>query len=93
MTKTQPVPAADFTRDFGRYRMLAQKGAIPVTSHGQIAGYFVPPDEYEEFERFRARRRVFATGELPERIVEAIRRTEMDPRYAHLDDLLVDWTP
>jgi hypothetical protein len=27
------------------------------TSHGQITGYIVPPDEYEEFERFRAQRR------------------------------------
>jgi len=32
----------------------AQKGAAPVTSHGQITGYFVPADQYEEFERFRA---------------------------------------
>ena len=48
MTKTQAVPAAEFTRNFGRYRMLAQKGAVPVTSHGQITGYFVPADEYED---------------------------------------------
>ena len=66
MTKSTPVPAAEFTRNFGHYRMLAQKGAVPVTSHGRVTGYFVPPDEYEEFERFRARPRSFATVELPE---------------------------
>lgn len=64
MTKIEPVPAAEFARNFGRYRMLAQKGAVPVTSHGQITGYFVPADEYEEFERFRVQRRSFATVDL-----------------------------
>jgi hypothetical protein len=88
MTKTQAVPAAEFTRNFGRYRMLAQKGAVPVTSHGQITGYFVPPDEYEEFERFRARRRSFATVELAQEKVEAIAASRMDARHDHLDALL-----
>jgi len=68
--------------------MLAQKGAVPVTSHGQITGYFVPPDEYEEFERFRTRRRSFATVELAEEKVEAIAASRMDARHEHLDALL-----
>ncbi len=55
------VPAAEFTRNFGRYRMLAQRGALAVTSHGTITGYFVPPGEYEAFERFRAQRRSLLT--------------------------------
>jgi hypothetical protein len=90
MAKAQAVPAAEFTRNFGRYRMLAQKGAVPVTSHGQITGYFVPPDEYEEFLRFRAQRRSFATVDLPEDKVRAIAATRMDPRHDHLDALLDD---
>jgi hypothetical protein len=88
MTKAQAVPAAEFARNFGRYRMLAQKGAVPVTSHGHITGYFVPPDEYEEFERFRARRRTFATVDLPHDKVRAIVATRMDPRHDHLDAML-----
>jgi hypothetical protein len=88
MPKAQAVPAAEFTRNFGRYRMLAQKGAVPVTSHGQITGYFVPPDEYEEFERFRAQRRSFATVDLPKEKVRAIAATRMDPRHDHLNAML-----
>jgi hypothetical protein len=88
MAKTQAVPAAEFTRNFGRYRMLAQKGAVPVSSHGQITGYFVPADEYEEFERFRARRHSFATVELPAVKVKAIGGSRMAKRHAHLDALL-----
>jgi hypothetical protein len=44
MNKTPVIPAAEFTRNFGRYRMLAQKAAVPVSSHGHITGYFVPVD-------------------------------------------------
>ena len=88
MLKPKAVPAAEFIRNFGRYRMLAQKGAVAVTSHGRITGYFVPPDEYEEFERFRAQRRSFATVELPEDKVRAIAAARMDPRHDHLDALL-----
>ena len=88
MPKTQAVPAAEFTRNFGRYRMLAQKGAVPVTSHGVITGYFVPADEYEEFERFRARRRSFATVDLPEDKVRAIAATRIDPRHDLLNGML-----
>ena len=88
MSKLEAVPAAEFTRNFGRYRMLAQKSAVPVTSHGQITGYFVPPDEYQEFERFRAQRHSFATVDLPEDKIGAIAATKMDPRHNHLNALL-----
>ena len=88
MPKTPAVPAAEFTRNFGRYRMLAQKGAVPVSSHGQITGYFVPPDEYQEFERFRAQRRSFATVDLADDKVRAIAAAHMDSRHDHLNALL-----
>jgi len=84
----EAVPAAEFTRNFGRYRMQAQREAVAVSSHGRITGYFVGPEEYEEFKRFRESRRSFATAELSEKQVEAIRRSRMDPRHAHLDKLL-----
>jgi hypothetical protein len=83
-----PVPASDFTRNFGRYRMLAQREAVAVSSHGSITGYFVAPDEYEEFRRFQQRRRSFATAELSEEKAQAIGSSRMDERHAHLDDVL-----
>lgn len=88
MAIPKAVPAAEFTRNFGRYRMLAQKAAVPVSSHGRITGYFVPPDEYEEFARFRAQRRSFATVELSDNKVRAIATSRMDPRHDHLNTLL-----
>lgn len=84
----EAVPASEFTRNFGRYRMLAQREAVAVTSHGQITGYFVRPDEFEEFMRFKAQRSAFATVELSDEKAEAIAAVRMDGRHEHLNALL-----
>ena len=68
--------------------MQAQRGAIAVSSHGRITGYFIGPDEYEEFRRYRESRRSFETAELPEEKVAAIGASRMHRRHAHLDKLL-----
>jgi hypothetical protein len=88
MNKVDAIPAAEFTRNFGRYRMLAQRGAVAVSSHGSITGYFVPPDEYEAFMRFQSQRRSFAIADLPDEKIKAIAESEMDSRHGHLDRLL-----
>jgi hypothetical protein len=68
--------------------MLAQREPVAVSSHGQVTGYFVGPDDYEEFRRFREKRHSFATEELSDEKIKAIAGSRMDPRHAHLDDLL-----
>jgi hypothetical protein len=85
---TDIIPASEFTRNFGRYRMLAQREAVAVSSHGLITGYFVAPDEYEEFRRFKQRRRNFATAELSDENAQTIGASRNDERHAHLDAVL-----
>jgi hypothetical protein len=82
------VPASEFTRNFGRYRMLAQREAVAVSSHGTIAGYFVQPQEYEKLLRFRAHRRVGLTSELSGEWIDAVRAAKVPEEFAHLDDEL-----
>lgn len=82
------VAATEFARNFGEYKLKAQKGAVPVSSHGKIAGYFIAADEYEDFLRYKAQRRSFATAELPADKVEAIAKARMHPRHRKLDVLL-----
>jgi hypothetical protein len=82
------VPASEFTKNFGRYKMRAQREAVPVSSHGQIAGYFVGAHEYEELLRSKDNRRSFATADLPDEEVKAITSSRMDPRRDHLNKLL-----
>ena len=84
----ESVPASEFTRNFGRYRMRAQREPVAVSSHGQITGYFVGPEEYEEFRRYRDNRRSFATADLPPEKIAAIAASRMDERHNHLDVLL-----
>jgi hypothetical protein len=82
------VPASEFTRNFGRYRMQAQREAVAVSSHGLVTGYFIGPDDYEEFKRFRDQRHSFATEELSDEKIKGIAESRMDPRHTHLDALL-----
>jgi hypothetical protein len=82
------VPASEFTRNFGRYRMQAQREAVAVSSHGQITGYFIGPDDYEEFKRIMDRRHSFATEDLSDDKIKAIAGSRMDPRHSQLDALL-----
>ena len=58
----ESVPDAEFTRDFDTYRMHAQREPVAVSSQGQIIGYFVGPEQYEEFKRFGKSHRSIATA-------------------------------
>lgn len=78
------VPASEFTRNFGRYGMQAQRAAVAVSSHGQITGYFIGPDECEAFRRFMESRRSFANADLPDEKLKAIGESRMDARHAYL---------
>jgi len=82
-----PVPASKFTRNFGG-RRSALREPVAVSSHGQVTGYFVSPDEYAEFKCFRESSRSFATVDLSAERVEAIRSSRMDPLHAHLDKMV-----
>ena len=86
MAKT--VPVSEFTRNFGRYRVQAQREPVAVSSHGQVIGYFVGPDDYEAFKRFQDKRHSFATEELSDEKIKAIARSRMDPRHDYLGTLL-----
>ncbi len=82
------IPASEFTRNFGRYQMLAQREPVAVTSHGRTTGYFIAAADYEAFKRFQNSRRSFATVDLSEEEANAISSSRMDPRHAHLDAML-----
>ena len=88
MDMAEIVPAAEFARNFGRYKLQAQREAVPLSSNGTLAGYFVAPHDYEELLMFKGMRRRFQTGELTDDMIEQIAATRMDARHDHLDKLL-----
>jgi hypothetical protein len=83
------VPATEFARNFGRYREAVQREAIAVKSHDRITGYFVSPQDYEEFQRLKAMMPV-ARGveELDADTLRALAASRMDARHADLDALM-----
>jgi hypothetical protein len=86
--RSKAVPAAQFTRNFGRYRMQAQREAVPVSSHGEITGYFIAAEEYQDYARMKAERRSFAAVDMSETEAQAVAKSRMHRRHNHLNKLL-----
>lgn len=85
------VPASEFSKHFGRYREVAQREAVAVTSHDRVTGYFVSSTEYEEYLHMKARMpKAYAVEELSEETILAIAASKMDAKHDHLNSLLDD---
>lgn len=91
MEEVTRVSAADFTRDVGHYQDLALTQPVVITRDGRDRTVMISAEEYDRLKR--RNRRVYAAGELPETMLEAIRCSEMDERHRALDLLLEDWRP
>jgi PHD/YefM family antitoxin component YafN of YafNO toxin-antitoxin module len=85
------VSATEFGKEVGRYQDLALGQTVIVTRNGRDRTVMISAEEYQRLKR--RDRHVYATGELPDEILEAVRRSEMDPRHQYLDELIKDWTP
>lgn len=88
MKMVEAVPATEFARNFGQYKMRAQREAVPVTSNGTLAGYFVAPHEYEDLIKLKDRRQRFLTAQLSDQEIDEIANARMDARHDHLNQLL-----
>ncbi|MSO99868.1 MAG: type II toxin-antitoxin system Phd/YefM family antitoxin [Acetobacteraceae bacterium] len=83
------VPATEFTRNFGRYREIAQREPLAVTSHGRATGYFVSAVEFDELQRIKALvGKSLAVADLTEQEIDLITSGHMDPEHDHLNALL-----
>jgi cell division protein FtsZ len=80
------VPDAEFTRNFGSYRMHAQREPVAVSSQGQIIGYFVGPEQYEAFKGFRESQQSVATADGPQSKMSVTFST--DRPYANMSSFL-----
>lgn len=85
------VTSTEFSKEVGRYQDSALTQPVVVTRNGRDRTVMISSEEYKRLKR--RDREVFATGELSEAIVEAVARTDMDPRHKHLDNLVKDWAP
>ena len=82
------VTSTEFSKEVGRFQDSALTQPVVVTRNGRERTVMISAEEYQRLKR--RDREVFATGELPEAIIEAATQTEMDPRHRHLNKLVKD---
>ena len=85
------VSSTEFGKEIGRYQDAALSQPVVVTRNGRDRTVMISAEEYVRLKR--RDRRVLASGELPDELIDIVRSTEMDPRHRALDELVKDWTP
>jgi prevent-host-death family protein len=78
--------ALEFQRNFGEYQHAARREPVEITRHGRREFVLMSADHYDWL--LAAARRSHRTAEAADVVVDAVRRAEMDPEHAHLDELL-----
>jgi prevent-host-death family protein len=78
--------ALEFQRNFGEYQHAARREPVEITRHGRRELVLMSADHYDWL--VGAARRSHRTAEAADVVVDAVRRAEMDPEHAPLDELL-----
>jgi prevent-host-death family protein len=77
------ISSAEFQRNFGMYQDKALTQPVSITRNGRERVVMVSAEEYHRLKR-RARE-VLPVSSLSKADLEAIAKTDMDSRHAHLD--------
>ncbi|MBS0275427.1 MAG: type II toxin-antitoxin system prevent-host-death family antitoxin [Proteobacteria bacterium] len=72
--------AQQFQRKFGEYQHQARREPVEITRHGRRELVLMSVERYDWL--MAASRRSHAVEELPETIVDAVRKSKMDKRRA-----------
>jgi prevent-host-death family protein len=83
---TIKASAQEFQRNIGEYQDKARRGLVEITRHGRRDLVLMSAEHYDWLQA--ALKRSFRAEETPDFILEAIKRSRMDPRHRHLDKLM-----
>lgn len=65
--------ATEFAKNFGKFKEVAQREPVAITSHGRVSGYFLSEPEFREYERAKEHlRRVYRVEEVPDELFRSI---------------------
>ena len=78
--------AWEFQRKFGEFQHRAQREPVEITRHGRREFVLMSADHYDWL--LAAARRSAPTKEAPPVVLDAVRRSEMAPEHAALDELM-----
>jgi prevent-host-death family protein len=73
-------------RKFGEIQHQARREPVEITRHGRRELVLMSADHYDWL--VAAARRSHRTADAASVVIDAVRRAEMDPDQAHLDDLM-----
>jgi prevent-host-death family protein len=76
----------EFQRKFGEFQHKAQREPVEITRHGRRDLVLMSAEHYDWLTA--AARRTYRTEDAASVVIEAVRRAEMDPEMAHLDELM-----
>lgn len=83
------VSATDFAKKMGQYRRAAHREPVAVSDRSGITEVLISKADFDHYQELKAREtRAYFVWDLPDEIVEAIAKSGMDPRHAHLDALM-----
>ena len=78
--------AREYQRRQGEFQDKARREPVEITRHGRREFVLMSAERYDWL--LAAAQRTHRTEDLPDTIVEAIRRADVHPRHAHLDKLM-----
>jgi prevent-host-death family protein len=77
------VGAKEFQRAFGRWRAIAHREPVTVTSHGRDDLVVLAADEYARLKRHE--QRAFHVSELPEEVIDELGNTPIAEEAQRFD--------
>ena len=85
------VSSGEFQRQFGRFREIAQREPVTVTSHGRESVVLLAASEYEKYLRMKkSNREVLLTSEIPEDELRAFQEIGIPPETMQFNDEIED---
>ena len=78
--------AVEFQRNFGEVQHQARREPVEITRHGRRELVLMSAEHYDWL--VAAARRSHRTTEAVSVVIDAVRRAEMGPEHAHIDELL-----
>ena len=84
------VTSTEFQQNVGRYQDAALQAPVAITKNGRPHTVMISSAFFELLLKGRIARRV---EELDDDTLRAIANSAVPNEYAHLDDIIKDWTP
>ena len=78
------VTSGEFTREFGRYRVMAHREPVVITNHGRDDVVLIGADDYARLRRYE--QRPFHVTQLPREVVNELGTVPLSQETAKFDD-------